>query len=187
MFWIELDSELVFIGDAGTTEPGPPSRRVGVEWANFYRVKPWLALDLDVTYTDAEFRDVPAGERSIPGALEETIAAGLTVGDDDGWFGTLRWRYFGDFPLTEDDSVRGSSTSLVNGRIGYAFGNGMRIVVDGFNLLDREDADIQYFYASRLPASLSPTGVTEPVEGVEDVHFHPMERRTLRAWVEYAF
>ena len=63
----------------------------------------------------------------------------------------------------------------------------MRIVLDGFNLLDREDADIQYFYASRLPASLSPSGVTEPEGGVEDVHFHPMESRTFRFWVEYVF
>jgi outer membrane receptor protein involved in Fe transport len=186
-FWIKLDSELVFVGDAGTTEPGPPSQRVGVEWANFFRLKPWLTLDLDVTYTDAEFLDVPAGEERIPGALEETLAAGIAVGRDTGWFSTVRWRYFGAFPLTEDNSVRGSATSLVNGRLGYGFGNGMRVVLDGFNLLDREDADIQYFYASRLPASVSPSGNTEPVEGVEDVHFHPMESRTLRLWVEYSF
>jgi outer membrane receptor protein involved in Fe transport len=187
LFWIELDSELVFVGDAGTTEPGPPSRRVGVEWNNFYRVKPWLALDLDVTYADAEFLDVPAGQEHIPGALEETVAAGVALGRDDGWFGSVRWRYFGGFPLTEDDSVRGSSTSLVNGRVGYAFAKGLRIVLDVFNLLDREDADIQYYYASRLPASFSPSGTTEPEDGVEDVHFHPMESRTFRLWVEYAF
>jgi hypothetical protein len=60
-------------------------------------------------------------------------------------------------------------------------------VVDGFNLLDREDPDIQYYYASRLPAGFSPTGEAEPLEGVEDVHLHPMEDRTVRVWLEYAF
>jgi hypothetical protein len=61
------------------------------------------------------------------------------------------------------------------------------VALDGFNLLDREDADIQYRYASRLPASISPTGADEPEGGVEDVHFHPMEERSLRLWLEYAF
>lgn len=187
LFWIELDSELVFVGDAGTTEPGPPSRRVGFELANFYRVKPWLSLDLDLTVTDAEFLDAPAGQDRVPGALEETVAAGVALGRDTGLFGSLRWRSFGAFHLKEDDSVRGSATALVNGRLGYGFGHGLRVVLDGFNLLDREEADIQYFYASRLPAAVSPSGVTEPLGGVEDVHLHPMESRTLRLWVEYAF
>ena len=187
LFWVELDSELVFVGDAGTTEPGPPSRRVGVELANFYRPKPWISIDLDLTFTDAEFLGVPAAENHIPGALEETVAAGVSLGRETGLFGALRWRYFGAFPLTEDDSMRGTATSLVNGRLGYGFKNGVRVVLDGFNLLNREDADIQYYYASRLPASVSPSGVTEPVGGVEDVHFHPMESRTFRVWVEYAF
>jgi outer membrane receptor protein involved in Fe transport len=182
-----VESELVFVGDAGTTEPGPPGRRVGFELANFYRPRPWISLDLDISYTDAEFLDVPAGEDRIPGALEETVAAGIALGRETGLFGTLRWRYLGASPLTEDNSVRGTATSLVNGRLGYGFKNRLRLVLDGFNLLDREDADIQYYYASRLPASVSPSGVTEDVGGVEDVHFHPMESRTFRLWVEYAF
>jgi hypothetical protein len=31
---LDLASELVFAGDAGTTQAGRPSRRVGLEWAN---------------------------------------------------------------------------------------------------------------------------------------------------------
>jgi outer membrane receptor protein involved in Fe transport len=187
VFWIELDSELVFVGDAGTTEPGPPSRRVGVELGNFYRPKPWLSVDLDLTWADAEFLDVPAGADHIPGALETTAAAGIALGRETGPSGALRWRYFGEFPLVEDDSVRGDASSLVNARVGYTFGNGFRIFLDAFNLLDAEDADIQYFYASRLPAAVSPTGAAEPVVGVEDVHFHPMVSRTLRLSLEFEF
>jgi hypothetical protein len=188
LFWVELDSELVFVGDAGTTEPGPPSRRVGIELANFYRPKSWLALDLDLTFTDAEFLDVPGSEKHIPGALEQTVAAGVSLGEEDtGPFGSVRWRYFGPFPLVEDDSVRGTATSLVNARFGWGFAHGVRVVLDAFNVLDREDSDIQYFYASRLPAELSPSGAAEPVAGVEDVHFHPMEPRTVRVWLEWAF
>jgi hypothetical protein len=41
VFVLDFDSELLFVGDAGTTEPSRPSRRVGVEWTNSY--KPALA------------------------------------------------------------------------------------------------------------------------------------------------
>jgi hypothetical protein len=186
-FHLDLDSELVYLGDAAATEPGPPSRRTGVELANFYRVRPWVALELDITLTDAEFTDVAPDSTEIPGAIGRTLQLGLALGRPIGWFGSLRWRYFGDIPLTEDGTVRGSSSSLVNGRLGYGFRNGLRLIVEGFNLLDREDPDIQYYYASRLPAETSPTGQIEPVEGLEDVHFHPMESRSLRIWLEYSF
>ena len=45
-FWgLDIDSELIFVGDAGTTEASRPSRRYGVEWSNFYRILPWEASD----------------------------------------------------------------------------------------------------------------------------------------------
>ena len=35
-----LDSELIFVGDAGTTEAGRPSHRYGVELATYYTPRP---------------------------------------------------------------------------------------------------------------------------------------------------
>jgi hypothetical protein len=92
-------------------------------------------------------------------------------------FGGLRWRYFGGAPLIEDGSVRSGSSSLLNGRLGYTFSNGIGLVLEGFNLLDRKDNDIEYFYASRLPG--------ESMGGMEDIHFHPMEGRALRLMVTW--
>jgi len=82
--------------------------------------------------------------------------------------------------------VRGRSSSLVNGRLGYSFRNGLKLMVEGFNLLNRYDPDMQYYYASRLPAELSPEGRTEPVSGIDNVHLHPMESRSFRLWLEYS-
>jgi hypothetical protein len=48
----------------------------------------------------------------------------------------------------------------------------LRLDVDIFNILDARVSDIDYFYASRLPG--------EPVAGVDDIHFHPVERRAVR-------
>ncbi|MEM9599243.1 MAG: TonB-dependent receptor, partial [Acidobacteriota bacterium] len=177
VFALELDSELVFVGDGGATEASRPSRRLGIEWTNFYRIRDWLTLDLDLTWTDAEFTDDdPSGDR-IPGAIEETLAAGVSVDPGGKFFGSLRWRYFGAAPLIEDDSVRSTTSSLVDGRLGYRLGDDIELHLDVFNLFDREASDIEYFYASRLPG--------EPSGGIEDIHFHPVESRTARLSVSW--
>ena len=62
-----------------TTEASRPSRRYGVELANYYTVNEWLTLDLDVSLSQARFRDSdPAGDE-IPGSVESVVAAGVTV------------------------------------------------------------------------------------------------------------
>lgn len=172
LFRLDLDSELVFVGDAGATEAGRPSRREGVEWTNHYVRGPWVA-DFDLTLTDAEFRDADPAGNEVPGSVGTTIAAGLAWQDDSSrWGAGLRWRYFGDVPLIEDGSQEWSSSQLLNGRLSYRLSDGLELAVDVFNLLDREQSDIEYFYASRLPG--------ESADGIEDVHFHPAMRRSAR-------
>lgn len=138
-----------------------------------------ITVDLDATVADAGFTDDDPAGPEIPGAIGETVAAGVSVGENQKVFGGLRWRYFGDAPLVEDDAVRSGSSSLVNGRIGFAFANGLSLELEAFNLLDRDDSDIEYLYASRLPG--------EPSEGVEDIHFHPMESRSARLTATWRF
>src|SRR5438093_1074905 len=53
VWWLDIDSELVFAGDAGTTEPSRPSRRYGVEWANYYNLTRYLTLDADFSLSHA--------------------------------------------------------------------------------------------------------------------------------------
>lgn len=176
LFRLDIDSELLFVGDAGVTEAGRPSRRTGVEWANFYQPFEHVAFDLDVSASRARFTDPdPAGAR-IPGSVEHVVSAGVTV---SGWrrtFGAMRLRYFGPRALIEDDSRRSKSSTLLYATVGFALGRGLRVSLDGFNLLDEKVSDIDYFYASRLP------GESEPVE---DVHFHPAESRTVRLVLEW--
>ena len=184
LFVLELDSELVFVGDGGATEASRPSRRIGVEWANFYRLNDHVSLDFDLTLTDAEFTDDAPEGNDIPGAIGTTIAAGLSfdellVSKHGSLRGALRWRYFGDVPLIEDGSQEWSRTSLVNARLAYGFTNGLELALEVFNLLDAEDSDIEYFYASRLAG--------EPADGIEDVHFHPVENRSARVSLTWRY
>ena len=171
-----IDSELLFVGDAGTTEPGRPSRRTGFEWTNYARLRPWLTLDADLAFTSARFTDDdPAGDR-IPGALDRVISAGLTF--EGRLFGSLRLRHFGPRPLLEDASVMSKSTTLFNGEIGYRLSNRARLVLEGFNLFDAEVSDIDYFYASRLADEPAP---------VADIHLHPAPPLTMRVGVQLSF
>ncbi|MEJ2502859.1 MAG: TonB-dependent receptor, partial [Gemmatimonadota bacterium] len=172
LWTIDLDSELVYVGDAGRVEASDASRRVGVTLTNFYRFAEAWTADLDVSLTRARFRGVEAGLDRIPGAIENVVAAGLTYRPPgDGLFGAIRLRHMGSYALTEDGSERASASSLINLRVGYAIGN-VRLTAHALNILDEKDSDIQYFYASRLAG--------EPLDGIEDVHFHPSEPRQIR-------
>jgi hypothetical protein len=111
LWGLDLASELLFVGDAGTTEASRPSRRAGIEWTNAIEATRWLTLDADLAWSRARFRDDdPAGDR-IPGAVEGVISAGATVHDLGRWSGGLRLRYFGPRPLIEDDSVRSEASA----------------------------------------------------------------------------
>ena len=168
---LDLDSELVFVGDAGGTEATGRTRRYGVEFANFYRMNRWLTLDGDVSFTHARYREDGGSGTHIANSIGTVVTAGATVGAGEGWFGAMRLRYFGPQPLIEDNSVRAPSSSSINARIGWRTKN-WDVAVDILNALDRKNYDIAYFYTSRLPG--------EPVAGLDDIHYHPAEPITFR-------
>jgi outer membrane receptor protein involved in Fe transport len=174
-----LDSELVFAGDAGSTEASRPSRRVGIEWATYASPRRWLAFDGDVALSRATFTDVdPAGDR-IPGSVQTVISLGVSIHDVKRLSGSVRLRHFGPRPLIEDDSVRSSATSLLSAQAGYRIGSHSRVVVELFNLLNEMASDIDYFYTSRLR--------DEPSAGIADIHTHPALPRGLRATMQVNF
>ena len=173
VFVLDFDSELVFQGDAGTTSAGRPSRRVGFEFANYYRLSDWLTVDADVSYARGRFRDAdPVGNR-IPGSVEGVGSLAVAIDNVGPYFGSLGYRYFGPRALIEDDSVRSARTATLNARAGYKISRAVRAEIEGFNLANRRVSAIDYYYTSRLPG--------EPASGVNDIHFHPIESRSFRA------
>jgi len=170
-----LDSELVFVGDAGETEASRASRRQGIEWNNHWIAAPWLLFDLDVALSRARFTEAdpdPTVGNRIPGSIDRVASFGATVTDRGPWFGQLQWRYLGPRPLVEDNSQRSKATALAYLRVGYRVNRNLRLALDVFNLFDRQASDIDYYYASRLKG--------EPAGGVADIHSHPVEPRSLR-------
>ncbi|MDP9044921.1 MAG: TonB-dependent receptor [Pseudomonadota bacterium] len=176
LWQLRLGSELVFSGDAGDTQPSGASKRFGIELNNHYLVNSWLLLDLDVAASHARFDEVqgsvPNLGRHIPGSVDKVVSLGATVNAYGPWFGHFQLRYFGPRPLIEDNSERSKATTLAYLRVGVKINADWRLALDIFNLFDRQASDIDYYYASRLPG--------ESVGGVNDIHFHPVEPRSLR-------
>ena len=179
LWQLDAASELLFVGDAGTTEASRPSRRRGVEWTNLYVLADWLAIDADLAWSHARFRDHnPVVGDHIPGAVTTTANIGLTLDHLGPWFGALRLRYFGPRPLVEDDSVRSHASALTNLRVGYKIDQRTQLALDVYNLFDRQANDIEYWYDSQLRGETAASF---------DRHVHPTEPRTLRLTLSHRF
>jgi len=178
LWQLELDSELLFVGDAGTTEASRPSERWGVEFNNLWVLNDIWSLEADFSWSDSRFSDSAPEGREIPGALSAVVSGAVTASYPNGWFGSLRIRHFEGYPLIEDDSVESAGSTLANLALGWG-GEHWRLQLDILNLFDSNDHDIDYFYGSRLSF--------EPAEGVEDIHYKVFEPRQLRMHASCSF
>jgi hypothetical protein len=172
LWTLEQDSELLFIGDTGTTEAARASRRGGYELTAYYRFNQNWTADLEWADNDARFKGSEGGEGNhIEGSLQRAVAAGISATFPTGWYGSLRVRHFGARKLDSFDRIHSEPSTVWNLRASRHTRSSWEFGVEVLNLLDSKDHDIDYFYESRL------TGETDPVE---DIHFHPLEPRTIR-------
>lgn len=179
LWGLELDSELLFVGDAGNTEASRASRRYGVELTTYYRPFPGLTLDGELSWTRTRFTEDKAGEGDhVEGSLPVVVSLGAAYENDQGWFSSARLRHFGERSLDSFDNVQSDATTTVNLRVGKTIKT-VDIGLDIINLFDSEDHDIDYLYASRLNGEIA--------DGVEDIHYHPLEPRTARFYLTYHY
>jgi opacity protein-like surface antigen/outer membrane receptor protein involved in Fe transport len=170
LFYLRQASELVFEGDTGTTSPGPPSQRIGIEITNDYRPVSWVHLNADLALTRARSigfdSDQAATYQSLAGFPQAQIgnasgnfiveapwmvaSAGIELGEKTGWFGALRWRYISSRPLTEDGVFQSPPSNTINGRVGYRFDNSWRLQLDALNLLNSRTYAATYAYGALL-------------------------------------
>jgi len=153
LWGLKLDSELLFVGDAGNTEASRSSKRNGVEFTAYYRINNVWTADLEYAYSDAEFteadRSDPILGNEIPNSVKDVIQFGVSANFKKGYYGSFRVRYFGGEPLEESGEVRGDSATIANLLIAKDWENhGVKLEV--LNLFDSNDRDIEYSYESRL-------------------------------------
>jgi outer membrane receptor protein involved in Fe transport len=164
-FGLDLDSELVWSGDAGTTEASASSRRVGLELGARYAIASVFFADLDATFTSARFRDVPSEESAVPLAPRRTLSAGFGARPTFGAFtpfAALRVKHLGDRPANEDRSLTAAGFTVVDANVGVRY-RGVEAALDVQNLLDVDWREVQFATTSRLayePAAVSGIAMT---------------------------
>ena len=176
--WIlQSQEELVFVGDAGETEINDESRRYGIDLEARLRILPWLWADADLNLSRGRVVDASSGADEIALAPRRTSTGGLTFSHPTGWDGTLRYRYIGDRPANEDNSVVAEGYLVVDMGIGYRIGR-TRLTLRAENLLDTEWNEAQFDTESRLAGELT---------SVSEIHFTPGNPRNLQAGISYDF
>jgi outer membrane receptor protein involved in Fe transport len=174
-YWvITIASELVFVGDAGTTEPRGRSRRHGWEFAGKAGLLDWLSLNGDVTLSRARF----ANGDEVPLAPRLTARADLTARLPWGLSASVEMRHLADRYASEDrqQTARGYTLFDVTARYRY---RALEAFVSIENLTNTEWREAQFFFASRLPG--------EPAAGVADVHFTPGTPRAVLGGLAWRF
>lgn len=183
-FQLDLDSELVFVGDDGTTEPKGASTRIGVELGAYYEPTDWFVLDIDFAVSEAKFQAMQYDDNGValgdyvPDSIDTVFSMGASFDFESGLYGGLRVRYFGPRKLDESGTQESESTQLVNANMGYRFNNGVNLGVEMLNVFNAEDDDITYLYQSQSKDELNPA---------EGLHSHPVEPRTIRVTAAYDF
>jgi hypothetical protein len=177
VYYLHLDSELTFDGDSGDTEANGPSKRYGIEFANFYKPTSWLTLNADISLTHARYTTPTETATNTEGeyianSIPMVISAGAAVDLPSGYFGALRMRYFSRQPVIEDGTEWQPASTIFDAKIGYRHKN-YEFALDFLNLFNARTDDIAYYYPSRLKG--------EPAGGVNDFHIHPAEPFEIRA------
>jgi hypothetical protein len=172
LWQLDFDSELVYVGDAGTTEAGRPSRRTGIEWSNHWTPGRHILVDANLAWTRPRYTDQDPTGNEIVSAAKRVASLTFAIRNAGAWSGSFGIRYIDATPLLEDNSVRASSSLLTHLRVSRKLSNPIVLAVDVLNLANRKNDDISYFYTSRVAG--------EPVAGVNGVHLHPAEPRTIR-------
>lgn len=174
---LQVESELLFVGDEGTTEnSGSKSRRYGGELGVTYQPADNLNLALDYSHTRSRLLDQSLEFRDIAGALEDVVSLRAAYKWAAGWQASVAWRYLGDYAL--DEGRRADGTEKVDMKVSYRSGGPWSIDLTVLNAFDSDDHDIEYFYESQLLGEADP---------VADRHIHSFVPRTARLKLAYEF
>jgi len=185
-WWLNLDSELIFVGDSNSVEPRGASRREGYEIAGFWKPTDWLGLDAVYTGSRARYVDNPDGSH-IEGSLEHAGQFGISA-IRERWEASLRVRYLGEYALTPDNLHRAEAETSVGIRGAYTTGRATWYA-EVINLLDADGKDIVYWYEAYVDG-LDPPGLSSEDIDCEITNCRMSraeEPRTLRVGVKFEF
>ncbi|UZR98706.1 TonB-dependent receptor [Chondrinema litorale] len=176
-WYLFLEQEFVYVGDAGIVEPSGKTRRMGVDLSLRYQPLDWLYWNADVNYTLARAVDETEGNDYIPLAPDFTIMSGLSAIHPSGFYGGLRMRYIDDRPANEDNSIIAKGYTVFDMNAGYQWSN-FDLGISIQNLFDVDWNETQFATESRLSYETAP---------VEEIHFTPGTPFYIKGTISYKF
>jgi outer membrane cobalamin receptor len=177
LWYLFLEQEFVYVGDAGIIEPSGKSKRMGAELGLRYQLNDWLYFDADANYTYARSIDEPKGQDYIPLAPDFTTTGGLSFQKLNGFSGGIRYRYLKNRPANEDNSIVAKGYFISDLNVNYQYKNiNFGIAVE--NIFDTAWNETQFATESRLQ--------NEP-ESVEEIHFTPGTPFFMKGKITYTF
>jgi outer membrane receptor protein involved in Fe transport len=192
-WWLNLTSELVFVGDSNAVEPKAGAKREGYELVAFWRPVDWLGLDAVYTRSKAHYRDTQqdpdyvAGDPVLGLLQGQNVEGSVKSAGEFGasavkglWEASVRLRYLGAYPLVPSGTRTADAEVMLNLRLAYKPGN-FTYYGELLNVFDARGKDIEYYYATYIP------GVLAPGEQQTTRLSRAEEPRTLRVGLKYAF
>ena len=199
LWQLDLDNETVWNGDDGTTAVSGATNRKGIEFETRYEFTPWLAADLDLSFTKSQFSKDQSNGGGLALAPKQTWSGGLSarhaLGPGLARAG-LRFYGIGNRPATDDGTLVAPGFTQVDLHLGYRH-RWFDLALDMENLLDGQFRSAQFATVSRLPGEPA-VGSPVPVGfscgksgrlvssgsggfgGCEDVDYTPAYPRTVR-------
>ncbi len=176
-WYLFLEQEFVYVGDAGIIEPSGKTQRQGIDLSIRYQTFNWIFLSLDANYTLARATEEAVGEDYIPLAPDFTLVGGLNITHPSGAFGGINLRYIKDRPANEDNSVIAKGYAVIDANIGYKWKK-LSFGIQVQNLLNTEWNETQFATESRLQNEDA---------SITEIHFTPGTPFFIKGVVEYKF
>lgn len=177
LWYLYLQQEFVYVGDAGVVELRGETRRSGFDLGIRYQLSDYLFFNFDANYTHARSINDPNGQNYIPLAPDFTSTGGLSFQNWKNFSGGLRYRYMNDRPANEDNSIVAKGYFISDFNVNYSF----KKIVFGVtveNLFNSEWNETQFATESRLKNETA---------SVEEIHFTPGTPFFLKMGVIYKF
>ena len=177
-WYLYLEQEFVYVGDAGIVEPSGKTERFGVDFGVRYQLTDWLFFNTDLTLTKARSIEEASGEDYIPLAPDFTMVGGLSVLNLGRFSGGINYRFIDDRPANEDNSIVADGYFVSDVKLDYQVSKNLGIGIAVENLLDTEWNETQFATTSRLQNEIAP---------VEEIHFIPGTPFFLKGSLTYTF
>jgi outer membrane receptor protein involved in Fe transport len=174
---LDLDGELVWVGDEGGTEENGASERMGVDLEARVRILPWLWADFDMTKSTSEYVKNAGNGTAVALAPRLTWTGGLSWRHRSGFFGSLRGQHLDDRPADEAGDFTAQGFTVFDLGTGFRHGR-YEVDVNVANLFDADWRTAQFENDSRLPGESAP---------VTDIHFVPGAPVNVQGVVKYFF